>query len=356
MKSPTAQIPKNRVAVRFDSIQAMRGVAAIAVVYYHIFVIAGRFLDLPYRGPLAEMGNLGVDFFFVLSGFIITWVHFFDFGKRSEVLRYAAKRAVRIYPLLWIIISFKLASVMAFPAISPASKDYAKTVTASFLLIPSASGYIIDVQWTLVYEATFYVLFGIALLCGKRGAVVLASLWLTSIAIAIATRTELGPASPLQILLSARNVQFLAGALTAVVLRQRVLTLGQSGVVGALGTAATALGLAAGLRSPIFWAAPFSCLVAAGASLDVMRFWRIPRIAVLLGDASYSIYLTHTSVQMVVIVMGKKLGFPFGFFGQVLLHFTGAASVLVALLCYRQIEKPILAYFHRRLVRKTGAS
>jgi len=86
------------------SLQMARGIAALAVTLFHT---SGMFADPRYgfERPfwwLTERGDLGVDFFFVLSGFIIMLAHRADVGRPREVGNYAFKRAVRIYPMYWL--------------------------------------------------------------------------------------------------------------------------------------------------------------------------------------------------------------------------------------------------------------
>ena len=91
-------------------IQAARGIAALLVVAYH----AERALSLPQyvgRMPLdgiTGFGHAGVDFFFVLSGFIILTVHGVDLGQPGRFRRYAARRVCRIYPPYWIVTALVL--------------------------------------------------------------------------------------------------------------------------------------------------------------------------------------------------------------------------------------------------------
>ena len=90
---------------RLDGVQAARGAAALLVVLYH----CGRMLSLPQyvgRIPLGnvfEFGHAGVDFFFVLSGFIIMHVHRGDLGRPGRFGRYAWRRATRIVPMYWVV-------------------------------------------------------------------------------------------------------------------------------------------------------------------------------------------------------------------------------------------------------------
>src|ERR1700690_1319738 len=94
-----------RSSGRLLSIQAARGVASLAVIFYH----AGGGVALPqYVGfiPLGgffNFGHAGVDFFFVLSGFIIYFVHHRDIGHPASLPRYTWRRLTRVLPIYWVV-------------------------------------------------------------------------------------------------------------------------------------------------------------------------------------------------------------------------------------------------------------
>jgi exopolysaccharide production protein ExoZ len=84
-----------------NSLQACRAAAAILVVFYHtshgIFRLEKYFGHKPF-GPVFDFGFAGVDFFFVLSGFIMIHVHAGDIGQPRMLAAYLWKRFSRIYP------------------------------------------------------------------------------------------------------------------------------------------------------------------------------------------------------------------------------------------------------------------
>lgn len=99
-------------AGRINSITFLRLVAAWAVIYSHAFPIT-RSTDKDWLGATthyAHFGGLAVDFFFLLSGFLVC-----GSIKNSGLLRYTASRALRLFPGLWfnlIVVVFVLGSIL----------------------------------------------------------------------------------------------------------------------------------------------------------------------------------------------------------------------------------------------------
>ena len=86
--------------MRFSLLQIFRGWAAILVLLIHASYIAAGQHGMPIAGNFFTMGNAGVDFFFVLSGFLITHLHLGDIGRREKLNSYVRKRFVRGAPYL----------------------------------------------------------------------------------------------------------------------------------------------------------------------------------------------------------------------------------------------------------------
>jgi len=79
----------------FNSLQIGRAVAALLVVLHHATLGSRQFYDEAFGG-FWGFGNIGVDFFFVLSGFIIYWAHKNDVGGRAQATLYGKKRFFRL--------------------------------------------------------------------------------------------------------------------------------------------------------------------------------------------------------------------------------------------------------------------
>lgn len=89
---------------KFTILQVYRGIAAILVVLYHFTKLFYRQHNglLLFNNFFDFGGYIGVDFFFVLSGFIITYNHFHDIGNQTKLPPYFIKRLMRVYPIYWL--------------------------------------------------------------------------------------------------------------------------------------------------------------------------------------------------------------------------------------------------------------
>ena len=99
----------------FTSLQAGRALAALAVVLFHLggIVADAKYFNVPWVAAPFRFGDAGVEFFFVLSGFIIASAHAADISRPARLIPYLQRRMIRIYPPYWII--FAIVCVMALP-------------------------------------------------------------------------------------------------------------------------------------------------------------------------------------------------------------------------------------------------
>ncbi len=162
---------------KLNGIEAGRGIAALLVVLVHATSILAlpQNLGIQAFDGLFKFGHAGVDFFFVLSGFIIYYIHYQEFNQPWRVASYWQKRFVRIVPTYWIV----LAAYGCILFVSP-TKDLNEreidTIIRSVFLMPGGNGQILGVAWTLTHEFLFYALFSVLLINFRVGKV-LFSVW-----------------------------------------------------------------------------------------------------------------------------------------------------------------------------------
>ena len=165
----------------YKSIQGCRAVAALLVVLYHLgSAIASikYFGATQFRVPFL-FGDSGVEFFFVLSGFIITWAHFDEFGRPAELLKFMRKRIVRIYPTYWIIFGVAYCLALCVPTLRSAVPHDFLTLFKSLVLLPQdpsdvggTGAPVLIVAWSLQYEICFYALMAVFIVSRTAGILV----------------------------------------------------------------------------------------------------------------------------------------------------------------------------------------
>ena len=89
----------------YQSLQSGRAVAATLVLLFHLgaTIASEKYFGIQWFSIPFSFGDSGVDFFFVLSGFIIFYVHKSDLGRPTTLKSYIYKRITRIYPVYLIV-------------------------------------------------------------------------------------------------------------------------------------------------------------------------------------------------------------------------------------------------------------
>jgi peptidoglycan/LPS O-acetylase OafA/YrhL len=171
---------------KLDTLEALRGIAAMLVVMYHLQdIFQARAGIIPFAG-IFHAGNRGVDLFFVLSGFIIATAHAHDIGVPGRTAAYLYKRACRVYPSVWILTTLAAVTyASSFGGSGKAGKLEFWHVAASALLVPQRETALVNVTWTLTYEVFFYGLFAL-LIARRRIGVTLLVVWQGGAALAAA--------------------------------------------------------------------------------------------------------------------------------------------------------------------------
>lgn len=344
---------------RFDGIEVGRGLAASVVVLHHAGnnIAEPRFYDTVLWGGMLQNFNVGVDFFFVLSGFIIAWVHWRDLGHPKRVGRYALRRFLRIYPSYWGIMLPLAALYFTFPQAGKPHQHDMWNLVFSTTLLPYPEQPILGVAWTLVHEMIFYVVFGFLIALGRPAAWLLPA-W----AVAIVVAQAFTPLSfPFSILLSASNLEFLFGVAAALWLRDRRVPAPR---ILTLAGAAAFLGFM--LFAPHIQDVPIVGRLAFGipAMVGILgivewersRGLRVAKPLLALGAASYAIYLIHGVTLSATIHILTKFGFRTAPLPLVLL-ILAAAGIAAGLLYHALVERPLSLWLKapRLPFRKGGA-
>lgn len=344
---PTRARTPDRVPETFVTIQYLRALAAIGIVVFHGMDMTA----MKQHFPLA-IGELGVDVFFVISGFVIVTIT--SQSKRGP-LAFWLQRVVRVLPMYWLYTTVVLVALALMPQLffNARSFDWAY-IARSYLLIPAVNPTIggitpaFSLGWTLYFEMLFYFLFGLCLVL--RGLTLRVAVFAGVVLVLVAINRLSMPFDPsahpvFATWTSPQLLEILAGAgIALVATRLMALPLPVGGALLALGVAFYAIG-----RDPVnlvnVWTAAAAVAIVSGALVLERAARRRPlRALVFLGDATFSIYLAHPFAQRVAYVAfvattGGAMAIPFGvavYFVVMLL-----AGVAGGLLNYVLLERPL---------------
>ena len=362
-----------RLAFRPD-LQGLRAVAILLVVLAHSGV------------PLFAGGFVGVDVFFVLSGYLITGVLLREFEQtgRIALLRFYARRLKRLLPALAAMVTVSVG--LAYWLLSPfearvqlASATYASTWTSNLYFFFNELDYFDEIAardlflhtWSLGVEEQFYLLWPLLLLAiflagpvrrlagdARTRVIIFGVITVTSFAFSLVLSARWPTAA--FYLMPSRIWQFSLGAMVYVAFPSdgvdyatrrgmRIPTPGGPLALLIVGLTLI-LGSAIGLHSEMAYPGVWALAPSLGAALSIMAGYGLSaghggllahNAMVWLGDRSYSWYLWHWPV----LILGFSFGFesqPMPIFGLVLL------SLLLAILSYRWIELPFWRGFLSR--------
>ena len=295
---------KNAAPPKLLTIQAARGVAAVLVIIFHCSKAIFSHAEYWPRDPLHRLfawGHLGVELFFVISGFIILQAHWRDIGQAARLGSYAKKRFLRIYPVYWIV----LLGLIPVYAIAPEFGDGREleplTLFSSFSLVHlRTASVVLVVSWTLFFEIVFYVAFAFLLVDRRVGVLVLGAWWSLTALRLVSGGASAGPLG--LYVFDPFTLLFGFGMAAALLYRRDRIVL--PAVLAATGTVLFVANGLLEVYARIFpevivsvLAGLFAATALGGfAELERRGRIRVPAPLALVGDASYSIYLVHFPV------------------------------------------------------------
>ncbi|MCZ4298428.1 acyltransferase family protein [Henriciella marina] len=369
--------------MKLHTIQALRAVAALLVLVYHtraieMDAIARKGLnEAPMLSTFVQNGFSGVDFFFVISGFIMVYVT----GKVQPRLATAGAflfaRAARIYPLWWLFAAIMTAYFfLAYGGVPFGAEtledgsrmmreNSALHLIYSYALLPQLTVPIHGVGWTLVHEMHFYIGFALLILLPRRFLPLGLAGWAAIILLGTLTGLQQPTATDyISLLLHPLSLEFLGGCAAALLIcsgrrfkPMTVLVVGLIAFVAALYLQPYPTDFTLGWGRVLFFGIPSILIVYGAAALEAEDRVRVPRSFVVLGDWSYALYLGHTLVlsglRRIFDALAARLQGTFledvftigapGILDNLLFYIVGAVgSIVFAGLVFRLFEKPAM--------------
>ena len=343
---PVAAVPIQEGPDRLIGVDALRGVAALAVCLYHWEHIA---FGTATEGQVFRLGLLGVEMFFVISGFVILRVA----ERARSIPSFVSARVVRLYPAYLASVALTAAYVLWVGKYDLRAVLVNLTMLQSFLDVPN----ITNPYWTLAFEITFYGL--LAAVLKARALDRIAAVGLAWLAVALAYRLAVpgplgfDPDRPLAqlgyILVAPQFAPFFVLGLMIHRLR--------SGRLGWTGGAAIAAALGLTLFGRADFAAVSGPVYAGFAGATAALLWAASRPglrgralapAAWLGVVSYPLYLVHCTVANLCVTAAAMASCP----APLAVLASIPLSIALAAGLHHGLERPITAAWRQRAVSR----
>jgi len=348
-------------------IQALRGIAILAVVVFHLTSIESKYsggdLFLP---DFLLLGQSGVDLFFVISGFVMVTVTRGRFARNREITRFLWSRLSRIYPTYWFYFFLTAAVFLVRPNWVNSSQGHQAELFSSFFLLPDRQPPLVMVAWSLIHELWFYTVFAVLLKFNEKRLLSSLLVWgmIVAAANAFTTFTIIANlAAGVRIALHPYTIEFIIGALVAIFVssecsRKISSRMSFMGVIVLLSVGLPLIYVFdilkdQGILRVSIVGTLYGLLVLSLAILEREKKFIVPRFLQSLGDISYTVYLSHV---LILSALGR-LWAMINPARNSLVDNMIACLIMVASVVgygwigYRLVEQPILRVTHRLRTR-----
>ncbi len=336
--------------LQLKSLQQGRGLAAMAVVAFHLSLLLGssRYLNDAVFLNFTHRGNLGVDFFFVLSGFIIVFAHYKDINQPKRAPEYLLKRFTRLFPVYWLYTAIFCGLVaLGFGSASIVPESFSNWISTVFLIRLDSFELPITPAWTLIHELAFYLIFATLILNRTFGIIILAA-WLITGGIVFQYAEE-GSRSALTTYFSPLNFNFLIGMAAFYAFHRLTNTNLKPAFLSGLALFILVYILESRGISyqylQIIYALSFGLLILGAVSYEKSGFQTAKfKILSLIGDASYTIYLTHLAFLGLISKVMIKISAYIPLSPYLIYLAVFSATIIAGCLLYWFVERPLLRY------------
>jgi exopolysaccharide production protein ExoZ len=321
------------------SVQMLRAIAATMVMFVHV----DHELIVLHFAPLGSAWlSTGVDIFFVISGFIM-WTSVERHGDMSA-RQFIMNRIIRIVPLYWLATTIVVLVALVIPQVLTTTKLQLSHVIASYLFLPARHPRISGVfwpvlvpGWSLNFEMLFYGVFALAIALSPRSRrlrfALISGICVSILLIAEATK---GRIDVMNFYANPMLLEFVAGLTLAVAWRAGICRRSWLWLVAIIaGFALLWVGTHYNVGFVVTLVAA-TLIVAGAVFLPPLRHNALSA----LGDASYSLYLTHGLTLAAAALAWKhfSLGLPW----QLFVLLGCSVAIAVAFLIYNFFEVPMI--------------
>jgi peptidoglycan/LPS O-acetylase OafA/YrhL len=328
----------------FTGIQAMRGIAALAVVFGHsVTMRTGMGISIPVANATIAIFQSGVDIFFVISGFIIasTASEIGTQDGRWGVIRFALKRAARIFPVYWVVLAI---AIIVSNWVPTGPDNLTPHFDFRHLFLAQTDNWFVPPAWTLFYEMNFYAAIAVCIVLSPKYVMQLAILGVCALVI-----MDLSSLSPMpSVFGSLLTLEFGFGVIIAFLTSKNIKQFGPvclfaAGILFSLGAYCEAVEQPVSETTRLLTFGIGAALLIYSVVVAELNGATFSRALQYAGDISYSLYIWHFLI-FTILATPAVSAYLSWLPGQVQISIWIVTVVVVSAASYAIIEKPMPRY------------
>ncbi len=332
---------------KLDSLQYGRAIAALLVVIahtanqFHMYQSTGVEILDSFIGQMTNAGSIGVYIFFVISGYIMSYTTKSKQFNVKYALTFVKRRFKRIFPVYWVYLSVLV--VMWYLGLALRSEQFSlQKVMLAYFLVPDGddSGRILtpvmSQSWTLSYEIFFYFCFFVLIAIGMSKKYLAHSMFGIFLMLFIFARNDVLPTDVSNVFYSK---WFIFLFIFGMAIERCSESIGE--LLSQFSNSSMVALSAISILIAVFASKNeiFGCVASVISLCCILQIRNpYPRLE-LIGDASYTIYLTHNFIVMAFGMFAKRIDSPITC--AVVALITIIATIPFGMVCYNVIEKRI---------------
>lgn len=330
--------------MKLHNLQILRGISALLVCCFHLRE-GLAFDDVNIGEILFGKGSIGVPIFFILSGFIMVFTTkkiTFEEDTKNQIISFFKKRIIRIIPLYYLLtLAWIILGGSIFYYFEGAGL---KRLLYSLLFVPQNESLpVLYLGWSLNFEIFFYLLFGLAFFLKSNRYLFLISFFIFSYILGLIYHFE---SAYLKMITSHLNLYFIVGIIFGLYFDKYSISKKFALPLCLLGISSFA-GMIFGIinvKYEIFVLIIVSLFVLSFLTFDYTFKFKGNKFLIFLGDISYSMYLSHSFVEVFSkkIHLNNNLAAPF-FMIKILL------IIAISSFLFYFVEKKLTEYLKLKL-------
>lgn len=340
-------------------IQFSRALVPILVMLFHLSGTMMDYFEFNLFGFSYLPISGGVDYFFALSGFMMYYIYRDSLGQSNQLKNYLLNRFIRVYPLYWLLTIVFLVILFINPNYGVGHETDTDTIISSFLLLQSPRELepVLNVAWSLVHTVFFYLVFSLLFFSKINISKALIMIW-ALLTVGFSMGYIYIDNYLIRFFFNEYNFIFLVGVFCAYLVTHYKFNFKMSvffSVIGVLGFPIIWLNsidkfinitfdLGIGLSSAF--------IIFGLASIDLQRDIKIPIPLNYIGNAAFSIYLSH---NLTLDILSEVVS-EFSFYEMAGGWMTSMILILcmlgVGCLVHSFIEKPLILKMKKLFLKK----